>query len=149
MRLKIYLQLLFSVIILVLPLSIIACSSGGRSATEPFADEPIIVDSAMCINIDQDRPDGITGTFLSSDDRIYIWVYWSNLATHSTVKTVWYAPNSQTSYHEDSNAVSSESGFAITWFYIDKPAGGFTSGEWSVEVYLDGSFERSYLFTVD
>jgi hypothetical protein len=67
----------------------------------------------------------------------------------STVKAVWYSPDKETPYREDSHIVSSESGFAITWFYMDKPVGGFTPGEWSVEIYLDGSFERSYLFAVD
>jgi hypothetical protein len=69
--------------------------------------------------------------------------------TSATVKTVWYDPNEKTPYREDSQIVRSDSGFAITWFYMDKPTGGFTTGEWSVEVYLDGQFERSYLFTVD
>jgi hypothetical protein len=136
--------------VLIIPLSMIACSdSGGSSAVEPYSDEPMIVDSAMCINVDQDRPDGITSTFFSSDDRVYIWLYWSNMDTSATVKTVWYDPNEKTPYREDSQIVRSDSGFAITWFYMDKPTGGFTTGEWSVEVYLDGQFERSYLFTVD
>jgi len=148
---KISLRLLLIAVILVIPLSMMACSeSGGSNATEPFADEPMIVDSAMCINVDNDRADGITSTFLSSDDKIYIWVYWSHMDTSSTVKAVWYGPkDNNTPYREDSHLVRSDSGFAITWFYLDKPIGGFTAGEWSVEVYLDGNFERSYLFTVD
>ena len=150
MRLKICFRLLLSAIILVIPLSMIACSdSGGSNAVEPFADEPMIVDSAMCIKVDRDRPDGITNSFLTSDDNIYIWVYWSHMNSSSTVKAVWYSPDKETPYREDSHIVSSESGFAITWFYLDKPVGGFTAGEWSVEIYLDGSFERSYLFSVD
>jgi hypothetical protein len=147
---KISLRLLLTAIILVIPLSMIACSnSGGSNSVEPFADEPMIVDSALCINVDRDRPDGITNAFLSTDDKIFLWVYWSHMNTSSTVKAVWYAPGSTTPYSENSHVVSSESGFAITWFYLDKPVGGFTAGEWSVEIYLDGSFERSYLFSVD
>jgi len=147
---KIILRLLLTAIILVIPLSMIACSnSGGSNSVEPFADEPMIVDSSLCINVDRDRPDGITNAFLSTDDKIFLWVYWSHMNTSSTVKAVWYAPESKTPYSENSHVVSSESGFAITWFYLDKPVGGFTAGEWSVEIYLDGSFERSYLFTVD
>ena len=48
----------------------------------------------------------------------------------------------------DSQTVDSSSGFAITWFAIDKPGNGFAEGNWSVDVYLDDLFERSYLFTV-
>jgi hypothetical protein len=147
---KIILRLLLTAIILVMPLSMIACSnSGGSNSVEPLADEPMIVDSALCINVDNDRPDGITNAFLSTDDKIFLWVYWSQMDASSTVKAVWYAPGSKTPHSENSHVVNTESGFAITWFYIDKPVGGFTAGEWSVEIYLDGSFERSYLFTVD
>jgi hypothetical protein len=150
MKLKICFRLLLSAMVLIIPLSIIACSdSGGSNSVEPFLDEPMIVDSAMCINVDQDRPDGITSKFYSSDDRIYIWLYWTNMDTSATVKTVWYDPNEKTPYREDSQIVRSDSGYAITWFYMDKPIKGFTTGEWSVEVYLDGQFERSYLFTVN
>ena len=150
MRLKICLRLLFGVMLLIIPLSMIACSeSGGSSAVEPYSDEPMIVDSAMCINVDQNRPDGITSMFLNSDDKIYIWLYWSHVDTSATAKAVWYKPDSEVPYREDSQIVRSDSGFAITWFYLDKPIGGFATGEWSVEIYLDDKFERSYLFTVD
>jgi hypothetical protein len=149
MNRKFTMRYAFSIFVVLMPFLIIACSeSGGSSSTEPFSDEPAIVDSAMCINIDKDRPDGITDTFLKSDDRIYVWLYWSNLASSSVVKTVWFKPGSDVQYLEDSQTVRSESGFGITWFYIDKPITGFSTGEWSVEIYLDGNFERSYLFSV-
>lgn len=136
-------------LVILMPFLAIACSeSGGSSSTEPFADEPMIVDSVMCIDVDQEKPNGITDTFYKSDDRIYIWIYWSNVEGTSTVKAVWFKPNSDTPYLEDSQVVRSESGFAITWFYLDKPVGGFSTGEWSVEIYLDDRFQRSYLFTV-
>jgi len=128
---------------------IISCSeSGGSSSTEPFADEPMIIDSVMCIDVKQEKPNGITDTFFKSDDRIYVWLYWSNVEGTSTVKALWFKPDSDMPYLEDSQVVRSESGFAITWFYLDKPVGGFSTGEWSVEIYLDDRFQRSYLFTV-
>jgi len=142
--------LLFGIMFMV-ALAMMGCSeSGGSKAIEPMSDEPMIVDSVMCIAVNNDRPDGITDVFFSKDDdRIYIWVYWSNLEDTSTAKVVWYKPDEDTPFREDSQKIITKTGFGITWFYIDKPSGGFEPGEWSVEIYLDGGFERSHLFTVE
>jgi hypothetical protein len=148
MRFTIRTQLTIGILLITLTFLSYGCESGGSGSTEPLADEPMIVDSAMCINVSNDRPDGITNTFLSSDDRIYVWVYWTKVAGTSTAKAVWYQPDVDSAYREDSQVVRSESGFGITWFYLDKPAGGFNSGEWLLELYLDGVFQRSYLFIV-
>jgi len=143
-------QFVFVIVIMALPAFILGCSeSGGSGAVEPLSDEPMILDSVLCINVEGDRPDGITDIFLRSDDRIYIWIYWTNIEGTSTIKTVWYEPDEDMPYREDSQLIRSETGFGITWFYLDKPVGGFTDGEWSVEIYLDGEFERSHLFMVE
>lgn len=142
--------IIIGMILLALTLFAYGCGdSGGSSSVEPFADEPMIVDSALCINVDNDRPDGITDTFLTSDDRVYIWLYWTNVEGTSTARAVWYKPDVDTPYREDSQVINSESGFGITWFYVDKPVSGFDDGEWLVEIYLDGEFQRSYLFMVN
>lgn len=141
----------FVIIVVVLsPIFASGCTeSGGSASIEPMADEPMILDSVMCIAVNNDRPDGVTNSFYRTDDKIYIWIYWANIEDSSTVKVVWFEPNKDTPFREDPQIVRSETGFAITWFYIEKPVGGFSEGEWSVEIYLDGQFQRSHLFTVD
>ena len=128
---------------------VVGCSDDSdKGIIEPLADEPMIVDAAMCLRIEDTRPAGITDTFLESDDKIYIWIYWSNVDTASTVEVLWFEPDENTALSSDSQTIDSSSGFAITWFSIDKPLGDFAEGDWSVDVYLDGLFERSYLFAV-
>jgi len=142
-------QLLIGVL-LVASLFVAGCSdSGGSAAIEPYADEPMIIESAMCIGDSNDRPDGITDTFLTTDDRIYVWLYWTNIEGTSSVRTVWYKPSQESALREDTQTIRSDSGYGITYFYIDRPSGGFEEGEWIVEIYLDGEFHRSYLFYVD
>jgi hypothetical protein len=129
----------------------LGCDEDGtvRGTVEPLADEPMILESAMCLDIDEARPVGITDTFLESDERIYIWIYWFNVETVSTVEVVWFEPGEDVALSEDSQTVDSSSGYAITWFSIERPDDGFTEGEWSADVYLDGLFERSHLFIVE
>ena len=136
----------FTVVILLF--LVVGCGEDSDKGIVVLADEPMIVDAAMCLAIEDTRPAGITDTFLESDDKIYIWIYWSNVDTVSTVEVLWFEPDEDTALLSDSQPIDSSSGFAITWFSIDKPMGGFAEGDWSVDVYLDGLFERSYLFTV-
>ncbi len=137
--------------LIALPIILCGCSeSGGSGSVEPMADEPMILDAVLCISVKNDRPDGITDTFYrANDDRIYVWVYWTNLEDVSTAKVVWYEPDKDTPFREDLQTIRTDSGFGITWFYIDEPVEGFKTGEWSVEIYLDGNLERSLLFTVE
>ena len=128
---------------------VVGCDEDGdMGALEPLADEPMILDAVMCLQIEDGRPAGITDTFLESDDSIYIWIYWSGIDTTSTVEALWFEPGDDTATLAESQTVSSSSGFAITWFSINRPDDNFAEGDWSVDVYLDNLFERSYLFTV-
>jgi hypothetical protein len=125
--------------------------SGGGAVVTPGRDEPAIVDSAMAIDIYEDRPDGITNVFFSNDDRIYLWIYWMNVEGRNEVEVRWFSPEEEGDepYLKEIQSFTSNTGQQITWFYIDKPAGGFTAGEWFVEIYLNGNFERMHIFTVE
>ncbi len=129
---------------------ILGCDEDGLShgTVEPLAGEPIIIESAMCLAIDDARPVEITDTFLDSDDRIYLWIYWSNLEPSSEVKILWFEPGADIALFQDSETIDSSSGFAITWFSIERSLQGFEDGDWLVEIHLDGLFERSHIFSV-
>ena len=136
--------------VMVLPILIFGCSEGGGSGTlEPMADEPMVLESVMCLDVDEARPVGITNSFLESDKEIYIWIYWINVEGKSNVKVAWFEPDKELPFREDSQLIDSSTGFSITWFFIERPAEGFPDGEWSVDIYLDGLFERSHLFVVE
>lgn len=139
---------LFAVSILLV--SIAGCEEepGDKGVLEPLSDEPMILESVMCLNIDDGRPQEITDTFLDSDDSIYVWIYWSNLPAKSKVEVLWFEPGGDFALVRDSQTIISTTGFAITWFSIDEPLLGFEDGEWSVDIYLDDMFERSHLFTI-
>ena len=124
--------------------------SGGSSSISPFKGEPMIVDSVLSLDVVDNRPNGITDTFRSDDERIYLWIYWINVEGSHNVRVEWFSPEQGTGeppYYKSTEYFTS-SGEQITWFYLEKPAGGFARGEWEVYVYLDNSFERSYLFYV-
>lgn len=140
----------FTFLIIVLPILILGCEGGaGRGGVEPLSDEPIIVDSVMCLDVDDSRPVLITNSFLENDKKICVWMYWSNIEDRSTVRVVWFEPGSETPYHEETQVIESSTGYYLAWFYITRPSGGFPDGEWSVEIYLNGLFERSHLFIVN
>ena len=136
--------------VMALSVLILGCGEKGGSGTvEPLADEPMILESVMCLDIDDARPVGITNSFLDTDEEMYIWIYWTNVERVSNVKAIWFEPGEESPLREDSQRISSSTGFAIAWFFIEAPADGFTRGEWSVDIYLDGLFERSHIFIVE
>ena len=136
-------------VVMILPAIIAGCGEDGTTgALEPLSDEPMILESVTCLDIDEGRPAGITDTFLSSDDEIYIWAYWTNIEDTYTIDAVWFKPGEDYAYEEDSQTISSSTGFKITWFALNKPPGGFARGNWSVDIYVDDAFERSHLFAV-
>ena len=140
----------FAFTVIVLPVLVLGCAEGGGSgAVEPLADEPMILESVMCLDIDDTRPVGITNSFLESDEAVYVWIYWTNIEGRSTVEAAWFRPGKESPFREESQTIHSSTGFSITWFFIEAPSDGFTEGEWSVDIYLDGQFERSHLFIVE
>ena len=134
----------------VLSVLIVGCGEeGGSGVLEPEADEPMVLESVMCLDVDEGRPVGIVGSFLDSDEEIYVWIYWLNVEGEHTAKAAWFEPDALLAFEEESQTFDSSTGFSITWFFIEEPSDGFTKGEWSVEIYMDGLFERSYLFVVE
>lgn len=138
---------------LICVLSFYACdNSGGSGSFTTSIDEPVIVDSVLAIDVTDNRPDGITDTFFDSSDRIYLWIYWENVRGRHTVEVEWISPADELDeppFRTDRESFTSSTGAAISWFYIDQPVGGFDEGEWFVDIYLNGFFERSIIFLVE
>lgn len=149
--------------ILTLPLTFVlnGCEetkSGGSGAIDLGRGEPNIVESVLAISVHEDRPDGITDTFDSElDKQVYLWILWGNIDQRHKVKVSWFSPENDTDdppFWSEERTITSTTGEKITWFYIDAPKGGlsgdrFESGYWSVEILLDGYFERSHLFYME
>ena len=128
------------------------CDEAGSGSSDILPAEPTILDSALAINLLDDRPDGITTSFLSGDDRIYLWVLWTNVEGRHTARVEWFTPNQEldeSPFRAGDEVFASATGAQITWFFIDPPDGEFSIGEWRVVVYLDDLFERSHIFFVD
>ena len=148
---------LFGLFIILFPIGIIfgGCDdagSGGSESVSLLRDEPLILDSTLAFNVNDNRPDGITDTFfVDINDQIYLWIFWVNVKGRHTVEVNWFSPDEgldDPPFREDQETFTSSTGDQITWFYIDAPPGGFTDGEWFVEIFLDGLFERSHVFYV-
>ena len=144
-----YYSLLF-----VLVLLLVSSCGGDKNSAGVSANlvrgEGIVADSVLAINVSQDRPDGITNHFFSDSERIFLWLYWTNVTGTHTVKVRWFSPAEgldDLPYDEEEIRFSSDFQH-ITWFYINPRSGGFSTGEWFVEIFLDNIFERSHTFTV-
>lgn len=125
-------------------------SSGGSGITDIGRGEPVIVDSVMAISVFEERPDGITDTFSADvNEQIFLWILWNNIEEQHTVEVSWFSPNDaldEPPFRTESQTFASTTGEKITWFYIDMPS---DTGEWFVEIYLDGLFERSHIFWIE
>ena len=144
---------IFWIVLLSLTIALSGCSetsSGGSGFTDIGRDELIIVDSALATDVFDDRPDGITTTFVVDvDDRVFLWILWANVAERHTVEVSWFSPDDDldgTPFWIEEKTLTSTTGDKITWFYIDLPD---NRGDWFVQVYLDDLFERSYWFRVE
>ena len=125
--------------------------SGGSGSVSLFKDEPVILDSALAISVQNERPDGIINSFFK-DERIYLWIFWVNVKGRHTVEVNWFSPVDDINappFREDQETFTSSTGDQITWFFIEPPSTGFAEGDWRVDILLDGLFERSHLFFVD
>ncbi len=150
-----YCMLCFFFALLLSGLIIVGCDespSGGSASSSPLKNEPAILDAVLAINVNDDRPDGITNTFFSNvSDRIYLWMYWAHVPGRHTVEVRWFSPEQgldEPPFRKDQETFSSPTGEQITWFFVDRPSSGFPKGEWFVEVFLDTLFERSLVFEV-
>jgi hypothetical protein len=127
--------------------------SGGSGSSGVLRGEPAILDSALAISVSDDRPDGITDVFFSdTSDRIFLWIYWTNVEGRHSVDVSWFSPDrtlDDSPFREERETFSSATGEQITWFFIERPSNGFPKGEWIVEISVDDLFERSHLFLVD
>lgn len=153
--------ILFGIVLFSLTIILYGCDetkSGGSGAIDLGRGEPNIVESVLSVAVHEDRPDGITDTFDPEiDEQVFLWVLWENINNGHKVRVLWYSPEDDAEdppFWEEERTISSTTGEKITWFYIDAPKGGlsgdrFASGYWSVEVHLDGLFERSHLFYME
>lgn len=144
-----HLIVLTTIVSCLLGLSSCGEKTGGGGTSNPLVGEPIILDSVLCINVDGSRPVGITDTFLTDEKAIYIWMYWQNVKGRHIVKVSWFQPGAEQPFFEEERSFNSSRGEQIVWFFIRQPAGGFEKGEWSLDISLDGVFERSHLFFVE
>ncbi|MBD3184200.1 hypothetical protein GF312_18085 [Candidatus Poribacteria bacterium] len=146
-RIKIF---YINILSLILAFIVIGCAEESSSGVlELDAGEPMILESETCLTVSSSKPVGITDSFFSFDDRIYIWIHWMNVEDMRDVGVEWFEPDDEIPAWSDVQTIDSTSGYAITWFYIEKPEEGFVEGEWSVDIYLDDDFQRSHIFFIN
>ena len=143
----------FGMLLLLLTIALSGCgdeASGGSGFTDVGRDEPTIVDSVLATGVLDDRPEGITTTFvIDIDDKVFLWMLWTNVVEQHTVEVSWYSPDDDldgTPSWTEEKPLTSTTGDKITWFYMDLPV---DTGYWLVKIYLDGLFERSHWFQVE
>ncbi|MGQ9559097.1 MAG: hypothetical protein ACUVTG_04525 [Candidatus Oleimicrobiaceae bacterium] len=144
-----HLSLLAALLFPLAVLLFVACEKikgGGGGVVAPTKDEPYIIECVTCVAVDeQSKPVLVTSTFVV-DEVVYVWIRWGNWYKTHTVSVKWFDPEGQLQGHR-AEELTSDSGHAVTWFFIDTGAGAPT-GDWWVEIYLDGEFMRSQVFTL-
>lgn len=135
------------VLVLLAFLTSVGCEkieSEGGGVISPAKDAPYIIECVTCVAVDtQSNPVMVTSTFVV-DEAVYLWIRWGNWYKTHAVSVKWFDPDGelQGSYGEE---LTSDTGFAVTWFFIDT-ASSAPTGDWWVEIYLDGQFVRSQVF---
>ena len=90
-------QRLYQMLILLLAGYILGgCSeqgSGGSIMVNPARGEPVVIDAALAIAINEDRPDGITNIFYDSSEQIYLWLYWAYVKGRHKIEIRWFSPD--------------------------------------------------------
>ncbi|MDE0555661.1 MAG: hypothetical protein OXI24_15675, partial [Candidatus Poribacteria bacterium] len=109
--------------LLPLMIALSGCSetaSGGSGFTDVGRDEPTIVDSVLAISVFDDRPDGITTTFVSNvNDQVFLWILWGNVAEQHTVEVSWFSPEDDLDdppFWSDEKTLTATTGAKFPWF---------------------------------
>ncbi len=117
----------------------------GSGALDPGANKPEIVEGFICGDLFEDKPRNIDNQFFA-DDRIYLWLNWTNVGGEHEVRVIWLDPDDNV-ITETAKKFNSKSGNQITHFYIDTTSSA-PIGRWIAEIQIDGSFVRSYAFWI-
>ncbi len=130
-------------------LAVLALSScddekAGGELVGPLAG-PRVAESLLALGVFEGVPVGITNSF-AQDEIVHLWVRWEALEPPHVAEAVWYDPFGD---EVAATALDIASGPAeqITVFSLDLTSGS-SEGDWEVELWLDGEFQRSHLFLV-
>jgi len=88
-----------------------------------------------------------TDKFYDDDEAAYCWVYSLASSPEDEYRCKWYKPNGEL-YHEEIIPFSDEVGCWYSSILINGDTPATTSGEWYVEVYLNGNKEFTKYFTI-
>ena len=134
----------FTVLLLCL-LIFVSCSESQKDSgtTTPSTLEPYIIDAILCLGVINGKPAGITNVF-TADDIVHIWIEWDNIYDENTVSVNWLEPDGHLEA-ADEVTFNSRNGRKVTWFSLD-PGSPADVGFWEIEIFLNGEFQRSYLF---
>ena len=127
---------------LILSLACESTEGGGSGGTEPVLTAPEIIEGFMCTGIFEGKPVGIDNDFFL-DERVYVWLSWTNVVGTHEVKILWVAPTDK--IFETKDTFESANGKMTTYFWLDTTESA-PVGQWLAEIYLDGNFIRSYTF---
>ncbi len=122
-------------------------AEGESGVLTPESEEPYLIDGVLCLGIVNGKPDRITSYF-TSEDVIYLWIEWDNLFEEHEISIYWYNPEGELEYSSEPETIYSPNGRKVVWFSLE-PSIPVKTGEWLVEIYLEGSFQRSYLFDIN
>ncbi|HDL19390.1 MAG TPA: hypothetical protein ENH29_10070 [Bacteroidetes bacterium] len=119
-------------------------TEGGGSGGLGPTDEPYLIEAVLCADVtDEQKPVAITDNFPIAD-RVYIWLHWANITGTHLTEVYWYDAGGD-EVHRDSFQISTKNTRFINWFFLNTTSSA-KPGEWSVSVFLDKEFVRSFVF---
>jgi hypothetical protein len=106
-----------------------------------------LLNALTCKDVVGVSPVGVTGTFNTSDDYVYVWTAWEGASGAHTARWEWYRPGGTLfrSYPYGFNA-SEDLWHLWTWMSIADMGGEL--GQWSVKIYMDDAYAETLTFSL-
>jgi hypothetical protein len=105
---------------------------------------PRVAESLLALAVVQGAPMGITDVF-EQGEHVHLWIHWTDLEPPHDVDVFWIDPSGDEL--PTSIQITDEAREQVTVFRLELTSVS-ELGRWEVEVYLDGTFQRSHLFYV-
>jgi hypothetical protein len=106
-----------------------------------------LLEAATSKNVQNNRPVDRTSSFTTNDSRVYAWSAWEGISGNHTLRWEWYRPDGTLHYTYPYDFNASES-FWQVWSWISVPSLGNYFGQWSIKIYMDGSYQYTLYFTL-
>jgi hypothetical protein len=89
----------------------------------------------------------IPPTFTTADAKVYVWTAWEGISGAHTAQWEWYRPDGTLAYSSLYNFTAGGT-LLYVWYGRSISTMSDSLGQWSVKIYMDGSYKGTRYFTL-